>query len=308
MDSSVSRCFLLPVWWGPRPGARGHRHDALHKSLVFSHSTHGPSARLVLWRNYLDFDCSVSRTKLGDLIRAHLAKRQISEVEEVENENQSFLGALIGKALSTYVQSQMENCGHVEVRIAGSSKEIFQGQVKKVKISAKQGVFKGISFSDVNISATSIQLKLGKKRLLQEPLQVKASISIGEEDFKSSLGSPLLFQHVKELLPRQFSTAKSLSEVQVGMQNGIILFTLNKQEKTKTYGRKAFSDSPSSVALSFNLGGDGQSISVSNVQGREPSGNYVVDKNFSLSSETTLKELRIADSRMLIEGDFLLIP
>ncbi|KAL3688004.1 hypothetical protein R1sor_014313 [Riccia sorocarpa] len=308
MDSSVSRCFLLPVGLGPGKGTRGQSHDALQKSLVFSHSRHGPSARLVLWKNYPEFDSIAVRTKPGDLIRAHLANREISEVDEIENEKQSFLGSLLGRALSTFVHSQLESCSHVEVRIAGSNQELFRGQVKKVKISAKQAVFKGISFSDVKISATSIRLRFGKKRLLQEPLQVKASIAIGEEDFKTSLGSPLLFEHMKELLPRQYSTPKSLSEIQVEMQDGVLLFTLDKPRKTPTSGRRAISHSPSSVAFSLNLEDNGQGIKVSNVQERERSGTYLADKYFKISPETTLKKLRIADSKMLIEGDFLITP
>ncbi|KAL3690075.1 hypothetical protein R1sor_016384 [Riccia sorocarpa] len=189
-------------------GTRGQTHDALQKSLVFSHSRHGPSARLVLWKNYPEFDSIAVRTKPGDLIRAHLANRETSEVDEIESEKQSFLGSLLGRALSTFVHSQLESCSHVEVRIAGSNQELFRGQVKKVKISAKQAVFKGISFSDVKISATSIRLRFGQEEILQEPLHVKASIAIGEEDFKTSLGSPVLFEHMKELLPRQYSTPK----------------------------------------------------------------------------------------------------
>ncbi|KAG6558176.1 hypothetical protein Mapa_000357 [Marchantia paleacea] len=304
MDSSISRCFLLPVWWGP--GAGGHRHDALQKSLLLSHSRNGPSARLVIWRNYLGFDDSVSRTKPGDLIRAHHAKSQVSEVDEIENENQSFLGTLLGKALASYVSSQLEDCGNVEVHIAGSNQDIFRGEVKKVKITAKQAVYKGISISDVDISATSIRVKLGRKRLLQDPVQVKASISIGEEDLKLSLESPLLFQYLEEFLPRRFITAKSLSEVEVILQDGILLLSLDKQGKE--IGQKGVTDSSSAVALTLNVKDGGQSVLVSNVKERESSGSYTVGNKFSVGSETNIRELRVADSRILIQGDFLVTP
>lgn len=124
----------------------------------------------------------------------------------------------------------------------------------------------------------------------------------------SSLGSPLLLQYLKELLPQRFSSAKSLSEVEVAMQHGVLLFSLDKQCDKGTKGQTAFSGTPSSVALSLTIEDDGRSLLVSNLKGREPSGSYLVVKNFNLGSETNLKELKVADSRILIEGDFLVTP
>jgi len=82
----------------------------------------------------------------------------------------SLVGGLLEKALGTYLNAQLDECGDLDVIVGGSSWELLSGKVRDVRVSATKAIYKGVFLTEVDLTASRVFVKPGRKRSLFKSL------------------------------------------------------------------------------------------------------------------------------------------
>ncbi|CAK9871161.1 unnamed protein product [Sphagnum jensenii] len=202
----------------------------------------------------------------------------------------SFVGGLLEKVLGTYLKSQLDECGDLDVIVQGSNWELLSGKVRDVQVSATNAIYKGVFLTEVDLTASRVVVKPGRKRLLQKPFLVNAQIRVQEDHLNASLASPLFSRSLKKMFPRKPST------LNVQFEDGNLRFSSSDHLSTG-YGQAEFP-----ITLRIDVEKGGEILSVDSVSGTS------IQKTFKVGPEVRITEFRVNDSWMQLRGDFLITP
>ncbi|CAM6026509.1 unnamed protein product [Sphagnum balticum] len=202
----------------------------------------------------------------------------------------SLVGRLLEKALGTYLNAQLDECGDLDVIVGGSSWELLSGKVRDVRVSATKAIYKGVFLTEVDLTASRVFVKPGRKRLFQKPFQVIAQIRVQEADLNASLDSPIFTRSLKQIFPTKPST------LNIQFEDGNLCFS-SPDCHSSGYGQVEF---PTTLHIDVEKGGE--ILSVDSVSG------ISIQKAFKLGPEVRITEFEVNDSWMQLTGDFLITP
>lgn len=112
---------------------------------------------------------------------------------------------MLSPAVKLWLRSQIQQVSNLEVKISGSDRQILQGTIPRVSISARHAVYQGLHLTQIQLVGEGIRTNLGQVlrgqplRLL-EPVPVEAELLLQSSDLNASLQSPLLANALTELL------------------------------------------------------------------------------------------------------------
>ena len=114
---------------------------------------------------------------------------------------------LLKSAVRLWIQSQVSAIDNLNLKIIGKDKQILQGYIPQVFISATNTIYQGIQISKLEIVGNNIKFNLPqviKRKPLQllEPIIIKIEVFLKEIDFQKSLSSPLLAAGLTDLWSR----------------------------------------------------------------------------------------------------------
>lgn len=197
--------------------------------------------------------------------------------------SRSLVGGLLEKALLLFVRSQLDECGDLSVAVGGSSWELLSGKMRRIEVNATKVTYKGIVISEVGLAAQDVRAQISKKRFFEHPFRVDANIRIQEQDFNSSLTSPLLSSSFKDILPRD---SKPL---QVQYENN------NQFRFSSSSGQVEY---PIVLRVRVEDGGEVISVDSSKSKGR----------TFQIGPEAKITDLHVGNSWLSFTGEFLIMP
>ncbi|VEP12952.1 conserved hypothetical protein [Hyella patelloides LEGE 07179] len=104
---------------------------------------------------------------------------------------------LLSGAVRLWLKSQVSAIDNLKIKIIGKDRQILQGCIPEVCVSANNAVYQGLHISELRIKGTNINFNLPqvlKRKPLQllEPIIVEIKVSLQETDLQNSLSSPLL--------------------------------------------------------------------------------------------------------------------
>jgi LmeA-like phospholipid-binding len=146
----------------------------------------------------------------------------MSDFQAQLSQKRYLIGSVLSPAVQLWLRSQAERVDRLDVHIAGRNREILNGYIPKIAISADRVVYRGLHLSQIALEGENIQVNLpqilkGKPLRLLEPISVKAQLHLSESDFNACLGSQLLEDAVREffqpLLPYPIGLSSSRLEL-----------------------------------------------------------------------------------------------
>ncbi|NJR66980.1 MAG: DUF2993 domain-containing protein [Leptolyngbyaceae cyanobacterium CRU_2_3] len=115
------------------------------------------------------------------------------------------ISALLSPAVRLWLRSQTESVEQLEFQIVGSDRQILSGHIPGITIAAAKVVYQGIQLGQISLNAQEIRINLGQV-LKGKPLQLLAVVPVtgefclSEADLNASLSSPLLAGALRDLL------------------------------------------------------------------------------------------------------------
>ncbi|MDX2239416.1 MAG: DUF2993 domain-containing protein [Leptolyngbyaceae cyanobacterium bins.302] len=143
------------------------------------------------------------------------------------------ISRVLTPAVRLWVRSQLEQVEDLHITIEASDRQLLGGGISQVSASASKAIYRGLHFSQVQVSGQQIQTNLGQMlrgkpfRLLAE-FPVVGEVSLSEADLNASLTAPLLANAVADFLltflpqrqqsPTPTSTTATLRNVRVCLE------------------------------------------------------------------------------------------
>jgi hypothetical protein len=133
--------------------------------------------------------------------------QEASEQVEVEQfaTGSRLISQVISPAIRFWLQSQVESVTALQFQIVGSDRQILQGHLPRVTVTAEQAVYQGLHLSSLELIATQIQVNLGqvlrgKPLRLLHSVPVSVAVMLTQADLTASLAAPLLQQALCDVL------------------------------------------------------------------------------------------------------------
>lgn len=123
---------------------------------------------------------------------------------------------MLSPAVRLWLRSQVEQVSLLEVKILGSDRQIFTGQIPSIAICANNAVYQGLHLTQIELVGEGIRTNLGqilkgKPLQLLEPVIVSAELLLSEAALNASLQSPLLSDALTGLLEMLMPENKSIN-------------------------------------------------------------------------------------------------
>jgi hypothetical protein len=114
---------------------------------------------------------------------------------------------LLSGAVRLWLQSQVSAIEDLTLKIIGKNKQIIQGYIPQIFISANNTIYQGIEISKLEIVGNNIKFNLPqvvKRKPLQllEPVKIEIEVFLKEIDLQKSLSSSLLAIGLTDLWSR----------------------------------------------------------------------------------------------------------
>ena len=114
---------------------------------------------------------------------------------------------LLSGAVRLWLQSQVSAIEDLNLKIIGKNKQIIQGYIPQIFISANNTIYQGIEISKLEIVGNNIKFNLPqvvKRKPLQllEPIKIEIEVFLKERDLQKSLSSSLLATGLTDLWSR----------------------------------------------------------------------------------------------------------
>jgi LmeA-like phospholipid-binding len=145
------------------------------------------------------------------------------------------IGSVLSPAVQLWLRSQTEQVERLDVNIAGRNREILNGYIPSITITADQVVYRGLYLSQLYIKGENIRINLpqilkGKPLRLLEPVSVKAQLRLNEPDFNACLGSKLLADAVCEFFQPRLPYPLHLSTSRIKLDTDRIILTVTEPQ------------------------------------------------------------------------------
>lgn len=120
--------------------------------------------------------------------------------------NQSrLISKVLSPAVRFWLRSQLEQVDDLQLAIEAGDRQLLSGGIKRVSVSARNAVYRGLHLSEVSIVGEEIctnfaQVLRGKPLRLVQAFLIAGDLLLYEADLNASLQAPLLAQGVIEFL------------------------------------------------------------------------------------------------------------
>ncbi|XGW00433.1 MAG: DUF2993 domain-containing protein [Leptolyngbya sp. BL-A-14] len=115
------------------------------------------------------------------------------------------ISKVLSPAVRLWLRSQLEHVDDLQLAIEAGDRQLLSGSIKRVSVSARKAVYRGLHLSEVSIVGEEIytnfaQVLRGKPLRLVQSFPIAGNILLYEADLNASLQAPLLAQGVIEFL------------------------------------------------------------------------------------------------------------
>jgi len=120
--------------------------------------------------------------------------------------NQSrLMSTVLSPAVRLWLRSQLEHVDDLQLAIEAGDRQLLSGCIKRISVSARNAVYRGLYLSQVSIVGEQIctnvaQVLRGKPLRLTQAFPIVGEVLLYEADLNASLQAPLLAQGVIEFL------------------------------------------------------------------------------------------------------------
>lgn len=226
-----------------------------------------------------------------------------------------FVSKVLPVSIQLWLRTQLEKVEKLEVKIEGSNRQILQGSIPKVFLTAKNAIYQGLHFSDVRLSATDIRINIGqiirgKPLRLLKPFAVTGQLLLQEADLNASFQSPLLANAAIEFLT-PLLLRSSQGEIQPpisldGIQLGI------ERDRLTLLGQILCANGAQNLAITTGIElANNQKILFQPLEVRLSS--KIVDDIFNdakidLGSDVKIEELTLDSEKLYCRGEIMVNP
>lgn len=117
------------------------------------------------------------------------------------------IAKLLSNAVRLWLKSQVSQTDNLNIKIKSQNREIIQGSIPEVFISATNTIYQGLHCSELEVVGNNIKVNLAqiiKRKPLQllEPIAIDLRLLLQEIDLQNSLSSPLLSTGLTDLWHR----------------------------------------------------------------------------------------------------------
>ncbi len=115
------------------------------------------------------------------------------------------ISRVLTPAVKLWVRSQLEHVEDLQITIEAGDRQILSGNIRQVGAAASKAIYRGLYFSQIQVSGQDIQTNLGqmlrgKPFRLLAAFPVRGEVSLSATDLNASLQNPLLANAVIDFL------------------------------------------------------------------------------------------------------------
>ncbi|HIK17728.1 MAG TPA: DUF2993 domain-containing protein [Leptolyngbyaceae cyanobacterium M33_DOE_097] len=115
------------------------------------------------------------------------------------------ISRVLSPAVKFWLKSQLELVENLALSIQSGDRQLLNGVIQTVTVSADRAIYQGLHFNQVRLTAEQIWFNLrqvvqGKAFQLLKPFDLQGSVHLAATELNSSLQSPLLQEPVKNFL------------------------------------------------------------------------------------------------------------
>ncbi|MGP1375665.1 MAG: LmeA family phospholipid-binding protein [Almyronema sp.] len=164
--------------------------------------------RAIAWRSAKGYgaDLQTNREKLMASIPDYPAENLETQDEiEPETEGSRLISRVLSPALRLWLQTQVAQSENLRFQIIGRDRQLLQGCVPQVNLSAQTAVYRGLQLGQVQLTATDIRINLGqvvrgKALRLLEPFPICGSITLSAADLQACLQTATMAEALQNFL------------------------------------------------------------------------------------------------------------
>lgn len=107
------------------------------------------------------------------------------------------ISSVLSPAVRLWVRSQLERADDLQLKIESSDRQVLSGCIRRVSVSARNAVYRGIHLTQADVVGEGIRTNLrqvlrGKALRLLEAFPIAGEVHLREDDLNASLQNPLL--------------------------------------------------------------------------------------------------------------------
>ncbi|MCU0515952.1 MAG: DUF2993 domain-containing protein [Oscillatoria sp. Prado101] len=248
-------------------------------------------------------------------LSAAVAAKAASPAEPARHSR--LLSKVLSPAVRLWLLSQVERIEDLQVKIEGRDRQLLQGAIPSVSLSAKGAVYQGLHLSQLLLTATGIGINIGqvlkgKPLGLLSPMPVAGELLLREADLNASLSAPLLSIALIEFLCQNLPPASAfgkMAALPITLQNPQIRIDSGQL----TLSGILVSATGTELPFVFNTGlsGANRELQFVRPQFQTPPGvpaPQLDDLKLDLGSEVDIQELTLSQSQLVCRGSITVLP
>jgi hypothetical protein len=113
----------------------------------------------------------------------------------------SVVSSVLIPIIKLWLRSQVEHIDHIEIAIAGKSRQILSGDIPRANVIGAGAKYQGLAVTNIDLCAEAIQLNIaqilkGETLRLLNPIRVTMDVELSPEDLQSCLQSPIFLEAI----------------------------------------------------------------------------------------------------------------
>ncbi|MDX2255713.1 MAG: DUF2993 domain-containing protein [Pseudanabaenaceae cyanobacterium bins.39] len=118
----------------------------------------------------------------------------------------SVVSSVLIPVIKLWLRSQVEHIDHIEIKIAGKSRQILSGDIPLATVLGSGAKYQGLAITNIDLSAANIHLNIaqilkGEPLRLLQPIQVTMDVQLDADDLQTCLSSPLFLDAIATTEP-----------------------------------------------------------------------------------------------------------
>jgi hypothetical protein len=113
----------------------------------------------------------------------------------------SVVSSVLIPIIKLWLRSQVEHIEHIEIAIAGKSRQILSGDIPKANVIGAKVKYQGLAITNIDLCAEAIHLNIpqilrGEALRLLDPIRVIMDVELSSEDLQSCLKSTIFLEAI----------------------------------------------------------------------------------------------------------------
>jgi hypothetical protein len=118
----------------------------------------------------------------------------------------SVVSSVLIPIIKLWLRSQVEHIEHIEIAIAGKSRQILSGDIPKANVIGAGAKYQGLAITNIDLCAEAIHLNIpqilrGEALRLLDPIRVIMDVELSSEDLQSCLKSTIFLEAIAPEAP-----------------------------------------------------------------------------------------------------------